>query len=732
MNLLRILKYAAYTVGTLVLIGVLALVALAAFVDGAFVKARLQRYLLEHEHRTLSIEGEPELRWFPVLSVSLGRTELSEPDSRERSVTLDSAEVALRVLPLLAGELMIENLSARGVRIVVRERRQSRGTEPAAPKPAPEAKQELRRLLVRQIDLEDVKISYVDENTGRQLNVDDLALKLGPLADEVASPLAFSAKFSGRNPPVALDARATGLVKVGFARQSLAIEKLDARLAGNAGDAKALDVRLSGQLGLDARAEQLEINGLQGSASGMLDRDALQAKVSAPRIALTRDRAAGSAVNGTLHISGPTRRIDATLELAPVEGSFSALLLPRVAVALDAAAQGGRVKASLASALRANLREGSWELPDCSVEILASHPKLPQPFRLPLKASVKADRRTFSANASANAEEFDFLLKLDATSRQPLRAKFDFSSKRLNLDRYPVIAFGGGGKSDERLDLSGLRSPELQGKVRIGALQANGLKLADVSADLKLAGGALELPHAARLYGGALSGSLGARAGSNQVSMKEELRGVQIDPLLRDLAKRDLLEGTGDVNIDVAGSGATMPLFKRSLTGSARMLIRNGAYKGFNLGATLRGVQALAAGRPVPGGEPQKTEFTELSATFGIRRGVAYNEDLKLESPVLRSSGSGEFDIAASTLDYMLRPTLLAAGGTLAGMSVPVHIHGPVDALKYDVDTRAIVSQQLRGRALEQLNRQLAPRGADKAGSPQEQLRDTLRGLLGR
>ncbi len=284
------------------------------------------------------------------------------------------------------------------------------------------------------------------------------------------------------------------------------------------------------------------------------------------------------------------------------------------------------------------------------------------------------------------------------------------------------------------MDFSGLAGPDVQGKVRIGALQAKGVKLSDVSADVKLARGALDVPHSARLYGGTVSGSLAARAGGNQVAVKEDLRGIQIDPLLRDLANKDLLEGTGDVRIDVTGSGSTTPAFKRSLAGSARMLIRNGAYKGFNLGDALRRVQALAARQPQPAAGPQKTEFSELSASFDVRGGVAHNEDLKLESPTLRSGGSGDFDIAASTLDYTLKPTLVAAGGALGGTAVPVRIHGPLDALKYEVDTGSIVSQQLRNRVMDQLNRQLGPRQEEQKGgaTPQDQLRDALKGLLGR
>ena len=175
------------------------------------------------------------------------------------------------------------------------------------------------------------------------------------------------------------------------------------------------------------------------------------------------------------------------------------------------------------------------------------------------------------------------------------------------------------------------------------------------------------------------------------------------------------------------------------------MVLKDGAYKGINLAAIFRRAQAALGGRSVQSSDStQKTDFTELSASFAIRGGVAHNEDLVLKSPFLRASGSGDFDIAASTLDYVLKPALVASAtgqqgrDDLAGIAVPVHLHGPLDALKYEVDTSALVSRELRERLKERLDERLGakPPAGQKPASPRDELRDQvrerLRGLLGR
>ena len=138
---------------------------------------------------------------------------------------------------------------------------------------------------------------------------------------------------------------------------------------------------------------------------------------------------------------------------------------------------------------------------------------------------------------------------------------------------------------DERVDLSGLAGPSVQGKVRIGSLQAKNVKASEVAADIKLAHGTLEVaPHSAKLYGGTLNGTLSASARGNQLNIKETLQGVQINPLLKDLADKDILEGRGDITLDVGTSGATVPQLKRALAGSARVVLKDGAYKGIKIG----------------------------------------------------------------------------------------------------------------------------------------------------
>jgi AsmA protein len=152
--------------------------------------------------------------------------------------------------------------------------------------------------------------------------------------------------------------------------------------------------------------------------------------------------------------------------------------------------------------------------------------------------------------------------------------------------------------------------------------------------------------------------------------------------------------------------------------------------KGVDLASAVRRVKSLLGASDVEGsgGTKQQTDFSELTATFAIKNGVAHNEDLNLKSPFLRVTGTGDVNIPASSLDYVVKTAVVGtmAGqggqevGDLKGLTVPVRLSGPFDHLKYKVE----FSQMVRGATKEQLQ---AGREALK-GAGREKLQELLGG----
>ncbi len=659
-----------YAAGGLVLLVVVAIGAALVVVDGAFVKQRAERIMKEQYQRTLSIEGTPRLTLFPVAGIELMKTRLSEHGSEKEFMSLESAKFGVRVMPLISGTLDVEALSVAGLKVgLVRSKDGSMNTDDLAGKPADEkpgaSRQEATRkkpaVRIAEVSIERANIGFRDEANGRTLALADLNIKTGRLADAAPSPVSFTMHARGTNPHV---------------------------------DVKA---SLAGRLSINLPKDSFEAAGLAFEAKGIVDKDTLSATFSAPQVSVTPDKATGAAVGGALVIKGPQRSADVKLKIAGIEGSGSAFRIASISMAMDVSVEGNGLKGRIETPIDASLSDRTWVLPKIVANLTFSGPAVPQKsVTLPIQASVKANlaKQSAAVEVATKFDESSIQAKFAATKFTPLHATFDLNVDKLNLDRYIAPKPAGESKPDARIDLSALKGPNVSGKVQFGSLKANGASLANLKADIKLAGGKLDVaPYSADLYGGKLAGSLEVDANNNRFEVKDSVTGVALGPLLRDVAKKDMLEGKGTLKLDVTTTGTSVSALKRALAGSAKVEVKDGAIKGINLAESVRNFKSsMGAKSSTAGDSTKQTDFTEMGASFVIRNGVAHNDDLKAASPFLRLGGSGDIDIGNSTLDYNAKATLVATGkgqggaAGAAGITIPVKLGGTFDKPTWSVD----------------------------------------------
>lgn len=358
---------------------------------------------------------------------------------------------------------------------------------------------------------------------------------------------------------------------------------------------------------------------------------------------------------------------------------------------------------------------------------------------------------TLSGDVTAKLD--DSTIKARFTAAEPY--DFEASIDKLNVDRYltgdsPPSASKPAPQEkksqpaakpqDSPIDLSALKGINARGKVQVGQLQVHGLKLADLNAQIRVENGRAAIaPHSANLYEGAVKGEVVADANRNQISLKEQLTGIAIGPLLRDLAQNDKLEGKGDITLDITAAGTTVNAMKRSLAGTTKVRLADGAIKGINIaeiiqkGRNLLGSPSAASGQSASDNS-RRTDFTELTASFVIKNGVAHNEDLDAKAPLFRLGGKGDINIPAASLDYVAKAAVVATtkgqGGAerdrLAGLTVPVRLSGPFDDLKYDVDFRTMGREAVKSEVGQKLKDRVEERLKD------DKIKDRLKGLLGR
>jgi AsmA protein len=759
---MKAIKYTLYAIAGLVVLLVLGGAIFAMTFDPNRYKGQIESLVKEKTGRTLSLKGNLELAFWPALGAKVNGVTLSERASDQQFVALDSAHASVALLPLLHGQAIVDGIRVSGLKANIVKEQDGRFNfsdlmepQPSDTKaPAPKAKPAEKKadaggkavaFDIASVHVDRSSVSYLDKASGQELAVSDLKLTTGRIAEKADGKLELKAAAKGKNPDLDVKLDVSGGYKFDLGAKSFAVSKLDAKLTGAAAGFTSLNVNAKGDVAANPDKNEYKVNGLVLDVKGVQDKQNLEAHIAAPELVIAADKAKGAAVTADLKMKEAAREIEAKLKLSGVEGSAKALVIPQL-----------------------------------TADVAVNDPSLPQKsIKIPITGSLKADleKQTVNADLSAKFDESNIQAKLGLAKFSPPAYQFDINVDRLNLDRYsqpekkPVSApqaptEKGAGKpsapaaqkqaEDTPVDLSALKGLNASGRLQVGALQVKGLKLANLKAEVKAANGRLDVaPHSANLYEGSASGAISAQA-DGRVTVKETLTGISIGPLLRDFAQKDTLEGRGTLTLDVNAAGKTVNTMKKSLAGAARVQLKDGAIKGINLAEVFRKAKTALGSQEarVEARQTQQTDFSEMTASFTIKNGVAHNEDLDVKSPLFRISGKGDIDIANSTIDYVTKATVVATtqgqGGAdlaqLAGLTVPVHLTGPFDAMKYQVDYSAAASQLVKSKAGERIADKLKERlGGSKPpaeGSPAQgsgapaqgggSTADKLRGLLGR
>jgi AsmA protein len=195
--------------------------------------------------------------------------------------------------------------------------------------------------------------------------------------------------------------------------------------------------------------------------------------------------------------------------------------------------------------------------------------------------------------------------------------------------------------------------------------------------------------HEVAAYGGTLAGQviINARKGlSARVNLS--MTALALQPLLSALAGTDRLTGSGDLRMNLLGSGSSQDALMRSLEGEASLALRDGELRGLDLAGMIRTLDAGYVG------EGATTVFDSITASFAVAGGVARNSDMALTAPLVTAAGAGQADIGGQTLDLRITPLTLGGQALHPDVQVPVLISGPWAALKVRLDLESLAKRK--------------------------------------
>ncbi|MFV0575181.1 MAG: AsmA family protein [Vibrio sp.] len=700
----------------------------------------------------LVIEGDIAWSFFPHLGFTIGQTQVLNPHGfkQDQVAKFDEAGLEVSVIPLLEKQLDIGNVTLNGADIFVQKLKdgrsnldivkqsaevkavetQAKENEPVTTETAVNAATDeittgsQWKVNLEGITINNAKLTLLDETTNTNLVLSDANFTLAQFSFDEWSKADFN--VTGKRDQQSFSAAGKTELKVSqdLSDYELRGLELEARYKDPSVDLKKLSLTLDAFQFDQANNMKLD---LQGSASGM-NFDINQAAAVTINKAIDKVQLTDMTVTGNLD--------GKDLPLSPLKLDLYSNL------SYDLAKQ--HLDISLKKLTANDLAfDGSAQ-----VGLAQDIPKIVFDLHSPeinLDALLKQLEKGSTASASSSKSTAK---TSDAKATETKATETKASDSKATASKTASSKTAKAAPSSGEPDLSATRTLDVTGEISIDKFTASNAKLQNVESSFKVNRGVIDLQKfAANLYQGSVlaNGKIDARKDVATYTIHKEVKGVQILPLLKDVADMDKLSGTGNIVADINGRSLNVDKAKQNIAGTVKLNFADGAIHGFNIANEIRKGKALFSGKKYTESGDQKTDFSALTATMKLANGVMNTNDLRLQSPLLRVNGSGDVAYVKETLNLLFKTsivgTLKGQGGEdlkdLKNITIPVRIKGSWNDPKVTPDLSAVdeaTKKKVKDKAQKEIDRGidklLGGKGTDKNDDVKKAVGGLLDGLL--
>ena len=729
----------------LVLLGLLLIIvalgfALTHLFDPNDYKDEIRQIARDKAHIELTLNGDIGWSLFPWLGLELHEASVATLTAPTQPFAdLQMLGLSVRVLPLLRREVQMSDVRVEGLNLRLNRDKQGHGNwedigknlpdeTAGAPAPAPvepvtETKPEKPpqpiRLDIDSLTINNARVEYTDEQTGKQLSAESIQLSAGAIHEGASIPLKLTAFLGSNQPLMRVKTELNGNLRIQRALKRYQFE----------------DMRLSGE----ATGEPLQGKTVSFSTQGQLlvDLAANVAEWTNLKLAANQLRALGELKANDLD---KTPQISGALSVAQFD---LAKFLESVGHPLPAMAPGSLSKVELVSRLKGT--PTSVALEDLNLKLDAStftgRVAVDDFAKQSLRVQLKGD--TFNADnyLPAKSEAAKGATAARQAEVQSSEAGAMAAGGNTPLPEAPTK---GAWSNDKLLPLTRLRSLDVNADLAFGELTLSQLPIQN--AVLKASGidGQLKLDTlSGGLYNGTFqaNGTLDVRQDTPVLALQSHIKQVPVERILQAQGKTPPVKGQLTLDSNLSGRGNSQKALIDSLNGTASIVINNGVLLNANIEQQLCTGIALLNRKTLsttPGGKD--TPFQELRGNLTFRNGVASNPDLKVRIPGLTLNGNGDVDLRVLGMDYRVGIIVegdkrdvpdpaCQVGANFQGIEVPLRCRGPLElgakACRLDKDGLGQVALKAAGN---RLNEKLE----EKLDKVNPKLKDALKGLFNR
>ncbi|WP_415713534.1 AsmA family protein [Maridesulfovibrio sp.] len=692
----KVAKIILGAVSALVLVVGVAMVLAVVLINPNDYKGKIADAVRDKTGRELVFDGDLELSVFPWIGVRTGGISLSNaPGFSEKNMfSLKSADVSLKLLPLITGKIELRNVDVADLQLFLMRNKngvtnwddlagkeKSKKGEQKEEKQASSGQPELN-LSVGGVNIQNARVVWDDRKEDVRQAVDDCDIVVEGFSP--GSPFDFNVHvaLSSTKPEIKADITTTGKASISADFKQLGVKGLSVVVdaSGEAVPGGKGKVTLTGDAAVDMLKGGADIVGLVLEAYGMRAEGSLAATgLNSKSQRFSGDMSIpGFNLKETLEKMGMGIKTADSKALTSVGMSFNYAGTPKSVEIKD---------------LQVNLDE-------TSIKGLFS---IANPDRPNIVAQLGIDKINVDSYLPPAGEK-----KAETTDKKSTEKKAEEGKEEL-------------------VPVEQLRKLTLKADLNIKHLIAKKANITDIVVRARAKDGVLTVkPASFNLAKGAFTSAavVDVRGKLPVMSVTAGLTGLDGADLSHQMTGEDKFSGMMSFNSGLKTSGNDMKTVYANLNGNLGFKVLDGDVSGFDILYLAGDAFSVLTGGVFGKRDSKRTEFGEVSATADIKNGIADNRDLLLKSPLLRASGAGKVDLNSMQIDYALDAkvvgTLEGQGGKgmddLIGLTVPMTIKG-------DVTDPSVMVDLPRFAAI------LAKSGFKVAGSVIEGVGDVLEGI---
>ena len=686
-----------------------AVAALVLFVNPNQFKPLIVEQTKKQTGLDLMIEGDIGWKFFPSIGFEIGKTELKNPQgfTNPNMFKVDNVGVDVSVMPLLDKQLVIGNVQLDGAEIYLETLKDGRTNldsltkaktsqevadtqapaESKSPSPTPEQTSGVQDWTIQLagVTVNNALLNIQDRKAGTQTKLYDVQLKVDEFEAEKWTLVSFAAKGRNeqqKNNPQNFAASGNAEVKLSsdFAQYALRNINVDASFSDQANNIESAKLALA-TFDFD-KPNALEFS-VKGKAADMM----LEAKGSSSLVVnkeITKVAANGFTLEANLQ--------GAALPQSPMKVSMQS------DIAFD-------ISKNTLNVVLAKLTANALQFDGKLDVALADIPKVRFSLHSP---DIDVDAFLGNEKAAATSSSETASEKPASTETKPASTS----------------------KQEVEPDLSALQTLDVAGDITIDKLKANNAKMQNVKADVVVNRGLVTLKSfTANLYQGSVSATalVDTRKTPATYTVKKSVKGVKVQLMLMDVLDNDMLEGTGNIEVNAQGKSLTPTGIQKNLVGTVAINFADGAVNGINVAHLLRTNYAKITGGDVTEADHvKKTDFSAMTATLKLDKGNITTDDLHMQSPALRIRGQGKANYLDETVDFTLSTSVVGSlkgqGGKdvdeLRDVTIPVNISGKWSEPKYKLVFDDVLKQKAKkevDRGIEKLSDKIKDEDTKKA-----------------